>query len=34
MQLNLPPDLETLITKRLLSGGGYTDVEYVLHLRP
>jgi len=29
MQLNLPPDLETLINKRL-SGGGYMNVEEVL----
>ena len=29
MQLNVPPDLETLINKRL-SGGGYTSVEDVL----
>jgi Arc/MetJ-type ribon-helix-helix transcriptional regulator len=29
MQLNVPPDLETLIKKRL-SSGGYTDVEDVL----
>jgi Arc/MetJ-type ribon-helix-helix transcriptional regulator len=29
MQLNLPPDLETLINKRL-SSGGYTSVEEVL----
>ena len=26
MQLNVPPDLETLIKKRL-SSGGYTDAE-------
>ena len=29
MQLNVPPDLETLINKRL-SSGGYTTVEDVL----
>ena len=29
MQLNLPPDLETLINKRL-SSGGYANVEDVL----
>jgi len=29
MQLNLPPDLETLINKRL-SSGGYTNAEEVL----
>lgn len=29
MQLNVPPDLETLINKRL-SSGGYTDAEDVL----
>ena len=29
MQLNVPPDLETLIHKRL-SSGGYTSVEDVL----
>ena len=29
MQLNVPPDLETLIKKRL-SSGGYTDAEDVL----
>ena len=29
MQLNVPPDLETLINKRL-SGGGYTSIEDVL----
>ena len=29
MQLNVPPDLETLINKRL-SGGGYTNTEDVL----
>jgi Arc/MetJ-type ribon-helix-helix transcriptional regulator len=29
MQLNVPPDLETLINKRL-SSGGYTNVEEVL----
>jgi Arc/MetJ-type ribon-helix-helix transcriptional regulator len=29
MQLNIPPDLETLINKRL-SGGGYESVEDVL----
>ena len=29
MQLNLPPDLETLINKRL-SGGGYKTAEDVL----
>jgi Arc/MetJ-type ribon-helix-helix transcriptional regulator len=29
MQLNLPPDIETLIKKRL-SSGAYTDVEDVL----
>ena len=29
MQLNLPPDLETLINKRL-SRGGYTSLEDVL----
>jgi Arc/MetJ-type ribon-helix-helix transcriptional regulator len=29
MQLNVPPDLETLINKRLLSGG-YTNAEDVL----
>jgi Arc/MetJ-type ribon-helix-helix transcriptional regulator len=29
MQLNVPPDLETLIKKRLASGG-YTDAEDVL----
>jgi Arc/MetJ-type ribon-helix-helix transcriptional regulator len=29
MQLNVPPDLETLIKKRL-SDGGYTSVEDVL----
>jgi Arc/MetJ-type ribon-helix-helix transcriptional regulator len=29
MQLNVPPDLETLIKKRL-SSGGYTSVEDVL----
>jgi hypothetical protein len=29
MQLNLPPDLEMLIKKRL-SSGGYTDAEDVL----
>lgn len=29
MQLNVPPDLETLINKRLLSGG-YESVEDVL----
>ena len=29
MQLNLPPDLETLINKRL-SSGAYTNVEDVL----
>ena len=29
MQLNVPPDLETLIKKRL-SNGGYTSVEDVL----
>ncbi len=29
MQLNVPPDLETLIKKRL-SGGGYDSVEDVL----
>ncbi len=29
MQLNVPPDLETLINKRLLSGG-YANVEDVL----
>ena len=29
MQLNVPPDLETLIHKRL-SGGGYASVEDVL----
>jgi len=29
MQLNVPPDIETLINKRL-SGGGYTSVEDVL----
>jgi len=29
MQLDVPPDLETLIKKRL-SGGGYTSVEDVL----
>jgi Arc/MetJ-type ribon-helix-helix transcriptional regulator len=29
MQLNVPPDLETLINKRL-SSGGYADVEDVL----
>jgi len=29
MQLNVPPDLETLINKRL-SDGGYTSVEDVL----
>ncbi|MFZ0814152.1 MAG: hypothetical protein WAM78_01465 [Candidatus Sulfotelmatobacter sp.] len=28
MQVNLPPDLETLVKKRL-SGGGYTSVEEV-----
>jgi Arc/MetJ-type ribon-helix-helix transcriptional regulator len=28
MQVNLPPDLETLVNKRL-SGGGYTSVEDV-----
>ena len=29
MQLNVPPDLETLINKRL-SSGAYTDIEDVL----
>jgi len=29
MQLNLPPDLETLVNKRL-SSGGYTNAEDVL----
>lgn len=29
MQLNVPPDLETLINKRL-SGGGYANAEDVL----
>jgi Arc/MetJ-type ribon-helix-helix transcriptional regulator len=29
MQLNVPPDLETLINRRL-SSGGYADVEDVL----
>ncbi|MDR3676222.1 MAG: hypothetical protein P4N24_12085 [Acidobacteriota bacterium] len=29
MQLNVPPDLETLINKRL-SSGGYTNIEDVL----
>ena len=29
MQLNVPPDLETLINKRL-SSGGYSSVEEVL----
>jgi Arc/MetJ-type ribon-helix-helix transcriptional regulator len=29
MQLNVPPDLETLINKRL-SSGGYTNAEEVL----
>ena len=29
MQLNVPPDLETLINKRL-STGGYTSIEDVL----
>jgi Arc/MetJ-type ribon-helix-helix transcriptional regulator len=29
MQLNIPPDLETLINRRL-SGGGYTSVEDVI----
>jgi Arc/MetJ-type ribon-helix-helix transcriptional regulator len=29
MELNVPPDIETLIKKRL-SGGGYTDAEDVL----
>jgi Arc/MetJ-type ribon-helix-helix transcriptional regulator len=29
LQLNVPPDLETLITKRL-SSGGYTNAEDVL----
>jgi Arc/MetJ-type ribon-helix-helix transcriptional regulator len=29
MQLNVPPDLETLISKRL-SSGGYTSIEDVL----
>jgi hypothetical protein len=29
MQLNVPPDLETLINKRL-SGGGYSNAEDVL----
>ncbi len=29
MQLNVPPDLETLINKRL-AGGGYASVEDVL----
>ena len=29
MQLNVPPDLETLINKRL-SSGGYTSIEDVL----
>jgi hypothetical protein len=29
MQLNAPPDLETLINKRL-SSGGYTSIEDVL----
>jgi Arc/MetJ-type ribon-helix-helix transcriptional regulator len=29
MQLNVPPDLETLINKRL-SSGGYTDAEDLL----
>jgi Arc/MetJ-type ribon-helix-helix transcriptional regulator len=29
MQFNVPPDLETLINKRL-SGGGYSSVEDVL----
>lgn len=29
MQLNVPPDLQTLINKRL-SGGGYANVEDVL----
>ena len=29
MQLNVPPDLETLINRRL-SSGGYTNVEEVL----
>jgi Arc/MetJ-type ribon-helix-helix transcriptional regulator len=29
MQLNIPPDLETLINKRL-SSGGYTGIEDVL----
>jgi Arc/MetJ-type ribon-helix-helix transcriptional regulator len=29
MQFNVPPDLETLINKRL-SSGGYTDAEDVL----
>jgi Arc/MetJ-type ribon-helix-helix transcriptional regulator len=29
MQLNVPPDLETLINKRL-SSGGYTNAEDVL----
>jgi Arc/MetJ-type ribon-helix-helix transcriptional regulator len=28
MQINLPPDLETLVNKRL-SGGGYSSVEDV-----
>ena len=30
MQLNVPPDLEKLINKRL-SSGGYANVEDVLH---
>jgi len=29
MQLNVPPDLETLINKRL-SSGGYTSIEDIL----
>ena len=33
MQLNVPPDLETLINKRL-SSGGYESVEDVLRRAP
>jgi Arc/MetJ-type ribon-helix-helix transcriptional regulator len=33
MELNVPPDLETLINKRL-SSGGYTSVEDVLRRAP
>jgi hypothetical protein len=33
MQLNVPPDLETLINKRL-SGGGYTSIEKTYSAAP